>query len=387
MKQFLNLSGKKARKKKKRINKKNGRVEEKKRFKKVLLALIVMGFFCVLSIVFYYFINMRKVSNDSTLKDITIQEGYISDIAKTLKKNNLIRNITVFKIYVRLSGKTNLKAGNYQFSENMGTKKIIDILSKGSKINPNEISITFKEGINVRQFALMISEKTNNSYEDVLNVISDNNYIDSLINEYWFLTNDIKNKDIYYPLEGYLYPDTYLFVNKDVSVEDIIEKLLKETDNKLSKYKSDIELSKYSIHEIITLASIVELEVANPEDRKSVAGVFLNRLNSKYYPTLGSDASSYYGAKVDDWKNNPLTYKELNDCSNKFNTRCSINVGIPVGPICNPSIESIEAVLNPVEHNYYYFVNDCAGELYLSENDNVHANTINKLKREGKWCA
>ncbi len=144
MKQFLNLLGKKTRKKKKRINKKNGRVEEKKRFKKVLLALIVMGFFCVISIVFYYFINMRKVSNDSTLKDITIQEGYISDIAKTLKKNNLIRNVTVFKVYVRLSGKTNLKAGNYQFCENMGTKKIIDILSKGSKINPNEISITFK---------------------------------------------------------------------------------------------------------------------------------------------------------------------------------------------------------------------------------------------------
>ena len=386
MKQFLNLSRKKTRKKKK-TNKKVNKVEGKKRFKKLLLALIVMCFFTVLSVMTFYFISMRKVSNDNTLKDITIEEGYISDIARTLKKNNLIRNITMFKIYVRLSGKNNLKAGNYQLSENMGTKKIIDILADGSKSNPDEISITFKEGKNVRGFALAISEKTSNSYDSVLNTITDIDYIDSLIEKYWFLTDDIKDKDIYYSLEGYLYPDTYRFINKDVDVKDIIEKILKETDNKLSKYKEDIENSKYSLHEIITLASIVELEVANPDDRKDVAEVFINRLNSKYYPTLGSDASSYYGSKVDDWKNNPLTIKELNDCGNKYNTRCSSNIGIPVGPICNPSIESIDAVLHPNEHDYYYFVNDCEGKLYLSENETVHLNTINKLKREGNWCA
>lgn len=380
----------KTRKKKKRTNSKNNLVGEKKRFKNVLLALIVMCFFGVLSIVTFYFINMRKVSNDSTPKDIVIESGvngYVGNIAKTLKKEKLIRNITMFKIYARLSGKTNLKAGSYQLSENMGVKKIIDILSEGTKRNPNEISITFKEGNNVRKFALNVSEKTNNSYEDVMNIMNDNDYIDSLIEKYWFLSNDIKNKDIFYPLEGYLYPDTYAFNNKEVSVKDIITKLLDEMDNKLSKYKDDINNSKFSIHEIISLASVVELEVANPDDRKDVAEVFLNRLDSKSYPTLGSDASSYYGAKIDDWKNNPLTYKELNDCTNKYNTRCSFNIGIPVGPICNPSIESIEAVLHPNEHSYYYFVNDCEGKLYLSENETVHNNTINKLKREKNWCA
>lgn len=387
MRQSLNPSVKKARKKKKKINKKSSKVEEKKRFKKILLSLIVICFCAVLSIMTFYFISMGKVSNDSTLKDITINEGSIDSVARTLKSNNLIKSITVFKVYIRLSGNSNIKAGSYKLSENMGTKKIIDILEDGSKVNPNEISVTFKEGNNARKFATVISEKTNNTYDSVLEVINDKEYIDSLINEYWFLTEDIKNKDIYYPLEGYLYPNTYLFTNKDVSVKDIIEKVLKETDNKLSKYKEDIESSNFSIHEIISLASIVELEVANPNDRKDVAEVFLNRLNSKNYPTLGSDASSYYGSKVDDWKNNPLTIKELNDCNNKYNTRCSTNIGIPVGPICNPSIESIEAVLHPNNHNYYYFVNDCEGKLYLSENETVHANTINKLKREGNWCA
>ena len=375
--------------KKKRTNKKFGRVEEKKRFKKALLALIVMGIFSVLSVTTFYFINMRKVSNDDTPKEIVIESGingYVSNIAKTLKKENLIRNITMFKVYARLSGKTNLKAGSYKLSENMGVKKIIDILSEGTKRNPDEITITFKEGNNVRKFALNISEETNNSYDDVINTISDNEYIDSLIEKYWFLTEDIKNKGIYYPLEGYLFPDTYAFNNKDVSTRDIITKLLDEMNNKLSKYKNDIESSKYNIHELITLASIIELEGANAKDRKAVAGVFINRLNSNSYPTLGSDATTYYASKIDDWSYS-LTYKELNDCTNKYNTRCSSNTGLPIGPICNPSIESIEAVINPEEHNYYYFVADCKGNVYLSENETVHYNTINKLKREKNWCA
>lgn len=333
--------------------------------------------------------SMRKVSNDNTLKDIVVESGvngYVSNIAKTLKKEKLIRNITMFKLYARLSGKTNLKAGNYQLSENMGTKRIIDILSEGTKKNPNEISITFKEGNNIRKFAISVSEKTNNEYDDVISIFSDTEYIDSLIEKYWFLTDDIKNKDIYYPLEGYLFPDTYAFNDKDVSIKDIITKLLDEMDNKLSKYKEDINNNKYSIHEIITLASIIELEGANAKDRKAVAGVFINRLASSYYPTLGSDATTYYASKIDDWSYS-LTYKELNDCTNKYNTRCSSNTGLPVGPICNPSIESIEAVISPEEHNYYYFVADCKGNVYLSENENVHINTINKLKRENNWCA
>ena len=347
---------------------------------------MVIIFFGLLSILTYYFYSMSSVSDNKELKEVTINEGSIESVAKTLKKEHLIRNVTMFKVYVRLSGKTNLKAGIYELSENMGTKKIIDKLLDGSKINPDQISITFKEGINVRDFARIVSDKTNNNYDDIISTISDPTYIDSLINKYWFLTNDIKNKDIYYPLEGYLYPDTYLFNSKEVKIADIITKVLDENDNKLSKYKKEIESSKYSIHEIMTLSSVVELEVANPNDRKEVAGVFLNRLSSSGY-SLGSDASSYYGAKIDDWRNTPLTYKELNDCSNKYNTRCTTKVGLPVGPICNPSIESIDAVLNPSTHNYYYFVNDCSGKLYLSENEKVHINTINKLKRENNWCA
>ena len=363
-------------------------VKKKKKngFKAIIIGMMVMCFCVFLSTTVYYFINMGKVSNSSALKDVTIEQGGITSVGKTLKRHNLIKNITMFKVYVILSGNNNLQAGDYSLSENMGTKKIVDILVNGKISKNNEVSITFKEGNNVRKFATIVSDNTNNTYEDIMSIINDDNYISSLIEKYWFLTSDINGNDIYYPLEGYLYPDTYIF-KKDSSIKDIITKVLDETDNKLSKYKDEIEESKYSIHEIITLASIVELEVANSNDRKDVAGVFINRLNSSYYPTLGSDASSYYGAKIDDWKNNPLTSKELNNCNNKYNTRCSSNIGLPVGPICNPSIESIEAVLEPTNHKYYYFVNDCKGKLYLSENETVHLNTINKLKREDNWCA
>lgn len=355
-----------------------------KKFRNAAVGLVVIGFTLVLTLCTYYNINMGKVSKDSTPKEVTIKAGSINSIATTLKENHLIKNKTIFKVYIYLTSKTNLKAGTYDLSEDMGVKKIVDVLEKGD--TSQDKGITFKEGINVRKVATLISEKTNNSYEDVLNYITDSNNINTLISKYWFLTEDIKNTNIYYPLEGYLYPNTYS-ISKDTEISTIIDTMLNETDKQLSKYKDDIEKSKLSIHEIITLASIVELEVANKEDRKAVAEVFYNRLNSKSFPTLGSDATSYYGAKVDDWTTGRLTSKELNDCSNKYNTRCPSNIGLPVGPIGNPSIESIEAVLHPEEHKYYYFVNDCDGKLYLTKTQSEHDNTINKLKKENKWCA
>ena len=133
----------------------------------------------------------------------------------------------------------------------------------------------------------------------------------------------------------------------------------------------------------MTLASIIELEAGNA-DRKDVAGVFYNRLDANW--TLGSDVTTYYGSKIDDFSYS-LTKNELNDCSNKYNTRCNKNAGLPVGPISNPGKVSIEATINPNSHDYYYFVADCKGKTYLTKNSSEHANIINKLKNENNWCA
>lgn len=354
-----------------------------RKFRNIALALLIIFTFFIVAVCTYYNINMAKVSNNSETREIIIKEGSIDSIARTLKENNLIKNITIFKVYTRFTNKINLKAGTYNLSEDMGVKKIVEVLEEGKT---SEDNITFKEGINVRMMATLIAEKTDNDYDTIMNIMTDSDYVDSLISKYWFLTKDIKNENIYYPLEGYLFPDTYRFT-KGADIKDIISKMLDETDKKLSKYKEKIESSSFSVHEIITLASVVELEVANKDDRKAVAEVFINRLNSRYFPTLGSDATSYYGAKIDDWSSHRLTSKELNDCNNKYNTRCAYNKGLPVGPIGNPSLESIEAILNPEEHSNYYFVNDCNGKLYMSKNETEHSNIINKLKKEGNWCA
>ena len=357
-----------------------------KNFRNMAIILLVVFTTVILALGIYYKVNMTGTSNSDTKKIVNIEKGSIDSIAKTLKDNNLIKNVSIFKVYIKFTNKTSLKAGTYELSENMGVEKIVKILEEGTKYNPNEISITFKEGINIRKIATLISENTNNSYDDVIKKASDETFIDTLINKYWFLTEDIKNKNIYYSLEGYLFPDTYRFNNREVTTEEIFTKMLDEMDKKLSKYKDEINKSDLSVHEIITLASVVELEGAKATDRKGVAGVFYNRLASSAYPTLGSDATTYYASKIDDWSYS-LTYKELNDCKNKYNTRCSSNTGLPIGPICNPGIESIEATINPDKHEYYYFVADCNGKVYLTKNSTEHNNIINKLKKEDNWCA
>lgn len=348
-------------------------------FRNVAFAVLILMTALIIFVCSYFNYNIAPVSDDSTLKTVVIEAGGISDIANTLKENNLIRDVTMFKVYVKLTGKSNLKASIYELSENMGVKKIVEILESGNSYNPDEVKITFKEGINVREIANLISENTNNSEEDVYNLLNDNSYLDELIDSYWFITDDIKNNKIYYSLEGYLYPDTYIYTNKDVSVKEIFKKMLDEMNDKLTPYKEQINNNELSIHELLTLASIVELEGASSSDRNGVAGVFYNRLESDM--TLGSDVTTYYGLKLD-MSERDLTKAELNDCNN-YNTRCSTFTELPVSPICIPSIESIEAVIEPTNHEYYYFVADKNKKTYFTKTYNEHLSMVSKLKDEG----
>jgi len=356
------------------------------KFKNILIALFVLGVCFVLFVFCYYKYSLTSVSDNNEEKTITIEKGSSAyAIGKILKDNNLIRNELVFKIYIKLNKIDNLQASTYKLKESMSLEKIIDIIQKGNSYNPDEITITFKEGKNIRSIATVISENTNNSYDDVISKVNDEEYIDSLISKYWFLTDDIKNSKIYYDLEGYLFPNTYAFLNKDVSIETIIETMLNETKKQLDPYKEKIENMSLSIHEFFTLSSIVELEGASSNDRKAVAGVFYNRINGKW--VLGSDVTTYYALKIDDFKVSLTADIGLYNCDNAYNTRCSTYVGLPVGPICNPGIESLIAVVAPENHDNYYFVADCTGKTYLTKDAYGHRNIIDKLKRENNWCA
>lgn len=171
-------------------------------------------------------------------------------------------------------------------------------------------------------------------------------------------------------------------MDSDVSVKEIFEKMLDQTEKELNKYRNDIEKSKYSVHELITLASIIELEGSNSNDRKGVAGVFYNRLEDNW--NLGSDVTTYYAVKTN-MSDRDLRKNEINDCTNKYNTRCTSLIGLPIGPISNPGIESIEAVLNPTKSDYYYFVADKTGKTYFNKTYEEHNKTIQTLKNNDMW--
>lgn len=339
------------------------------------VVLVLVGLFITLS----YF--MAPVSDSKNVKKVIIPSGSsFYDIADILEEEDIIKNERFFVYYLKFKRVDNIYAALYYLSPDMTLQEIVDTLEEGGH-NPNEISITFKEGINMRQVAAVISENTNNKEEDVLNLLKDTKYLDELIEEYWFLTDDIKNKDIYYSLEGYLFPSTYYLNSKDSEVKEIFATMLNQTKKVLDKYETKIKDSKYNVHEILTIASIIEAEAKYDPDRADVASVFINRLNDGM--SLGSDVTTYYANKKD--YTSDLTSKELS-INSPYNTRNANMAGkLPVGPICNPRESSIEAVLEPNETSYYYFVSDKTGKLYFTKTYSEHTKTISKLKDEGLW--
>ena len=326
----------------------------------VLLILIVLG--CALAYFGYNYL-ISAPSNEKETVNVYVNEGSsYGTIAKMLKENIVIRNVLAYKIYLKLNPvEEKLEYGDYILSTDLSVKEVIDVLKKGSVTLATTKRVTFVEGKNMRYIIKTITSNFEITEKEVLDKLSDNDYLDELIEDYWFLTKDIKNKQIYYSLEGYLYPDTYEFyTNSDV--DDIFRKMLNNMEEKLKPYKDEITKSKYSIHQILTLASIIELEAGKANDRAGVAGVFYNRLKSGW--ALGSDVTTYYAVKID-LSDRDLKMSEIRDC-NSYNTRASCMAGkLPVGPICNPSKGSLVATIEPKNHKYYYFVADKNGKHIL----------------------
>ena len=355
--------------------------------KKALLALGIFIVVCIIAIVgtlLYYKKSIGPVSNNNEKIIFEIKEGdtYYS-ICDRLKEQKLINSTNIYKIYIKLNKPSNsLNVGKYYLSQNMSLKKILGILSNKDNSISSDIVITFKEGKNMRYIARTISQNTNNKEEDVFNLLKDTTYLKELINEYWFIDKSILNKNIYYSLEGYLYPNTYNFKDKNVTVKEIFKVMLDETNKQLEPYKKNILKSKYTYHQILTMASIVELEALSDSDRALVAGVFYNRLKANM--SLGSDVTTYYAAKVE-MSERDLTTEELNSY-NAYNTRNLALAGkLPVGPICNPSISSIKTALSPKNSNYYFFVADKNGKIYYTTTNAEHEQKILELKNKGLW--
>ena len=349
---------------------------------KIMIVFVVLVISTISAILIWYNSNISAKQVEYKKIDITIEMGSgASSIAKSLKESGLIKSELAFRIYVKLNNISGFQAGNYSLSPNMDIETIAASLKDG-KVYEEQVIITFIEGKNMMWIAKQISEKTTNSEQAVYDLLKDTEYINNLIDKYWFLDKAITNNNIYYPLEGYLYPDTYHFSKNDCSIKTIFTTMLDKMDKVLTKYKEQIKASKYSIHELLTMASIVELEGLNKNDRKDIASVFYNRLSSGM--SLGSDVTTYYAFKIN-MGDRDLTTNELNS-NNPYNTR-GPNMGgkLPIGPICSPSESSIEAAIIPNSTNYFYFVADKNGEVYFTKTYSAHLQKVQNLKNNGLW--
>lgn len=329
----------------------------------MIIFAVLIGLICLfIGISFKVFTGSVSNKTDDVIFEVPEKSTWNS-IASNLKNSNLIKNETFFKVYIKLMKPDTLKQNKYRLNESMDLDKIIVILSqdekKDSKVKDyivvdDEITITFQEGINMRKIASIIEKNTEHKAEDVLKLVSDKEYLSELKEKYWFITDSILDSKIYYPLEGYLFPDTYRFRNKDVTVKEVFKKLLDQMDTVLSKYKEDIEKNKHNVHEILTIASIVEEEVYdNDEYRANVVSVFENRL--KRGMSLGSDVTTRYSLKIDNQQQ--VLKKSEYAAVNAYNTRSSTMAGkLPAGPISTVGESSIKAVLYHEDTDYIYFI-------------------------------
>lgn len=355
--------------------------------KGIVIAIIIVIFIIVIGVfgtITFYNSSLKAVmSDDSNEIIVEIKNGSTAtDIANTLKEKNLIKNAFAFRVYTKLNKISGMQAGTYKLNQNMDVKQIVENLQKGTDYYPDEINITFLEGKNMRWIAKTISENTSNTEDDVFNKLKDENYIKSLIEKYWFLSDTVLDKYIYYPLEGYLFPDTYTFSNSNVTVEQIFQAMLDQMNDRLENYKDKIESNGYNVHKLLTVASVVELEAAKVEDRSGVASVIYNRIRNNM--SLGSDVTTYYAIKVD-MSERDLYQSELNTY-NPYNTRGPRMEGkLPIGPISTVSIESIEAALNPDDTDYLYFVADKNGKIYFGKTVEEHNRNIQTLQDQGLW--
>lgn len=346
----------------------------------------IFSFFVIAGVVLLavYNSSLKEVEtnkNEVKIINFVVEQGSTTNqIIDSLYENKLIKNKYAAYIYVRLNTDIVMQAGAYEFNNGMTVEEILRKITRGEVID-NSITVTFVEGKRITNYVKVISKNFGYSEDEIIKTLSDKGYLKELIDKYWFLTEDILNDKLYYALEGYLAPNTYFF-DKEASVKQIVEKLLSTTEVELNKVKDEIENSKYSVHQMLTMASIVELEGANSNDRKGVAGVFYNRLQSGW--SLGSDVTTYYAEQIE-MSDRDLYQAELDE-ANDYNTRSVTMAGkLPVGPICNPGTESLKAAIQPEEHDYFYFVADKYKKTYFSKTNSEHVTIINKLKKDGLW--
>ncbi|MCL2106582.1 MAG: endolytic transglycosylase MltG [Oscillospiraceae bacterium] len=321
-----------------------------------------------------------KVSKEVSVRlppDLSTRE-----VIGLLSKNRLIQQRALcalysdFTFWIKTRNVENPKlpeylGGEYVVNTNMGLEELLNSFKPQPKSNETA-TLFFPEGYTVRQVVDKIGKFRVTRVDVLQSSLLSTNF------EFPFLQN-IDTNGRYYRYEGYLFPDTYEFyVNENAN--SVLNRFFQNFSGKWTEeYATRAKELNMSVDDVITLASIIQAEAANAEQMKDVSGVLHNRLNnSDAYPMLECDATRDYVT------NNILPRMDLVSARyyyEIYNTyQCT---GLPVGPICNPGIDAIEAALKPAKHSYFFFLHDKNGKIYLSKTKPEHDQKSIDLAKEG----
>lgn len=357
-------------------NQSNGINNKRKRLKKMIA--IIAGITCITiaAAFFYVYSALQPLDNSSEEVEVVIPMGSsINSIASILEENGIIRNSTIFSYYTRLTDNGGFQAGVYQLSSSMSGGEIIEKLNSGPTA---AYRVTIPEGRQMVQIAEIVEETFGIEAGEFLAKVNNEDYLRELQEKFPdILTDEIFQEDLRFALEGYLFPATYHFYHTDVTIEEIIEQMLQKTADILGPRTAEREAMGLTVHELLTMSSIIEAEATGLTDRKKIASVFYNRLEIDM--PLQTDPTVLYAKGMHKAR---VLYAYLT-VDSPFNTY--IHRGLPIGPIGNAGVDSITAALEPEDTDYLFFLADRHGNVFYSKTYDEH----NVLKAEhitARWA-
>lgn len=316
-----------------------------------------------------YVFDTYLISPDDEAQTISfvVEEGTsVEGIAKNLEEQGIITSAFFFKVYTKLSDSV-LQAGTFEFTPGMNIRSVVRELGYAKA---EEIQVTIPEGYTLAQIGEVIVEAMpeieSTDWESVAN---GSGSIDSPQAGRRGLADEIlAGIPSDQGLEGYLFPDTYRF-RSDANAATVAETMVltlkrRLAENNIAIPRNLIFEGGLTFHEMITLASIVEREVRSPEDMKIVAGIFYTRM--KIGMALQADSTVNYVTG----KSDSAVSLEDSRVDSPYNTYQ--NLGLPPGPISNPGMNAILAVLNPTDSDYLYFLTTDEGEVIYAKTFDEH---------------
>ena len=323
------------------------------------LCVVLLIFAVMLSFSCTYSAGTEKTGSDIVY--VRVAPGMSSDeIGTLLADNGIIDSKLKFWLAVKLNGAdSKFQVGIFGLQKNMQPGEALNVLINGHSA---AMRVTVPEGLNIREVARIFAEKGLVDEKEFLaeaKTFAPYDYIEAV-------------PEADYRIEGFLFPDTYDFAN-DVGPREIMQKMADEFDAKLTpELRRKAAEQRLSIYELVTLASLVEKEARYPEDRPIIAQVFLKRLRIDM--PLQTDTTLQYllqDAKED------LTIADTK-IDSPYNTYQ--NYGLPPGPIASPGLASIEAVLNPADTDYLYFVADRQGHNHYGYTYDEHTDLVEQVR-------